>query len=364
MQQPAASVLGRAAEVIGEQREKMFAQVATAVDGRDPEGVHDMRVATRRLRACLTTFAPWLDEAEQTRIAQAARELTRALGRVRELDVLRLRLTGLAAEAAPERALAIEHVDAHLGRRWRRARERMMSRFAKVGIDRLESRLRRLVTHVEHGAGERRSATSGVHAREQSANGGVGRDHAMHDAPIAALLEAMAGTLLAEAREVSEPTIPARSGTPEAAAALHAVRIAAKKLRYQLEVVEPYLGARGTDAVKRLKTLQEKLGDFHDDTVLDETLRAEIERASERERPRLAAELRRLRSARRRVLTRDERAVRTAIVRLREQGFVELVADALRDAGVPLPVEEPVAGDGAASGARAAVAGSTGEVSS
>ena len=42
-------------------QQKMFAQIASAVDGRDPEGVHDMRVATRRLRACLRVFARWLD---------------------------------------------------------------------------------------------------------------------------------------------------------------------------------------------------------------------------------------------------------------------------------------------------------------
>ena len=48
---PGSSVHQRASQVIADQLEKIFQQVAAAVDGRDPEGVHDMRVATRRLRA-------------------------------------------------------------------------------------------------------------------------------------------------------------------------------------------------------------------------------------------------------------------------------------------------------------------------
>ncbi len=73
----------RAAQVIDDQRAKMFAHVAAAVDGRDPEGVHDMRVASRRLRAALKVFAPWLDADDLDRLAPAVRTLTRGLGGVR-----------------------------------------------------------------------------------------------------------------------------------------------------------------------------------------------------------------------------------------------------------------------------------------
>ena len=345
---PASTVRLRAAQVIDEQRAKIFGHVAAAVDGRDPEGVHDMRVATRRLRACLAVFTPWLDADDLGRVAPAVRSLTRALGRVRELDVLRLRLGELATTAAPQRALAIECVDARLARRRSRARARMMARFAKVDLDRLEGRLRRLTAQLARpgaAASADAAAAGAPRAGDAAAPAAAG---AGGDPPIADLLAALAGAVLDEAREVSCPSLPEQVGTEHAAEALHAVRIAAKKLRYTLEIVAPYLGEGGTSVVRRLRAVQDKLGDFHDDTVLDDTLRPAIERALERDRPLLAAELRGLRSSRRRALLRDERAVRLAIAQLREDDFVGLVAGALAAAGVELPAnadERPAMAD-------------------
>lgn len=337
---PASSVRLRAAEVIAEQLEKVFAQVATAVDGRDPEGVHDMRVATRRLRAALKVFAPWLDADAYTHLAPVVRRLTRALGRVRELDVLRLRLGGLSVQAAPKRALAIEFVDARLAGRRRRARTRMMARFAKVDLDRLQNRLHRLAAQlVRHASAPPANETAALAAPARDAHDAT----APQDQPIAALLEALGTTLVGEAHDISCAAIPVEVGSPHAAEALHKVRIAAKKLRYQLEIVVPYLGTAGEESVRRLRALQDKLGDFHDDTVLDDTLRAAIERAVERGRPLLASELRALRKARRRALLRDERAVRAAIVELRDADFVAQVIAALGSAGVVVQAAAEIA---------------------
>ena len=344
---PAPSLRLRAAQVIDEQRVKMFAQVAAAVDGRDPEGVHDMRVATRRLRAALKVFTPWLDPDDLARLAPSMRTLTRALGRVRELDVLRLRLSGLAAQATPQRALAIECVDTRLARRRSRARARMMAAFAKVDLDRLDGRLQRLVAQLgRHHDPASVPADTSLDAPSIDA---VAAAHAPQapaaahpvDAPIDVLLAALAPAVLEEARDVSLADLPVEIGTRHSAEALHRVRIAAKKLRYTLEIVAPYLGAGGSAAVKRLRGAQEKLGDFHDDCVLDDTLLPAFERAQERGRTLLATELRALRATRRRALLRDERAVRAAMTKLRDEDFVGFVAATLRNAGVALPEPEP-----------------------
>ncbi|MBM4244815.1 MAG: CHAD domain-containing protein [Deltaproteobacteria bacterium] len=390
---PARSVRRRAAQVIDEQRAKMFAQVAAAVDGRDPEGVHDMRVASRRLRAALKVFAPWLAPEDLARIAPAVRTLTRALGRVRELDVLRLRLSGLGTHATPPRAIAIECVDARLARQRRRARARMMAAFAKVDLDRLDARLQRLVARLErdtpvaqappgtvadapsidavaaaHGAqaslathtggrelstrdpGGRESSTWDPGGRESSTWDPGGRESSTWDPgdpPIGALLEELAPAVLEEARAVSRAELPVEVGTPHSAEALHRVRVAAKKLRYTLEIVVPYLGADGAAVVKRLRGAQEHLGDFHDDCVLDDTLRPAVERARQRGRPLLATELRALRTGRRRALVRDERAVRAALATLRDEDFAGIVARTLVAAGVSLPDPEPAVKPGA-----------------
>ncbi len=64
----------------------------------DPEGVHQARVATRRLRSDLRTFRPLLDVAWCSPLRDELRWLARLLGDVRDGDVLLARLRASAAE--------------------------------------------------------------------------------------------------------------------------------------------------------------------------------------------------------------------------------------------------------------------------
>ena len=61
---------------------------AAALDGRDIEGVHQMRVALRRLRAALELFTPWLDARSQARFTADVKWIAASLAAVRDLDVL------------------------------------------------------------------------------------------------------------------------------------------------------------------------------------------------------------------------------------------------------------------------------------
>ena len=61
---------------------------AAALDGRDIEGVHQMRVALRRLKAALELFAPWLDDGSQARFVADVKWIAASLAAVRDLDVL------------------------------------------------------------------------------------------------------------------------------------------------------------------------------------------------------------------------------------------------------------------------------------
>jgi hypothetical protein len=176
-----------------------------------------------------------------------------------------------------------------------------------------------------------------VPGRDGATTGASNADaQATVDEPIAVLLETVGPAVIASVGDLESPGAGVTVGTPASAEALHRVRIAAKKLRYQLEVIAPYLGAAGEEAVGRVRRLQNRLGDFHDDTVLDRTLLREIRRAEDRDRSHLASELRRLRAARRRSLLRDERSVRAAIDALHESGFADLLRGALAAAGVVL----------------------------
>ncbi len=76
------------AALIGERWETVWRTIPAAMSGEDIEGVHDVRVASRRLRAAMDVAvdafpAPWFRSLHAT-----AREITGALGEVRDRDVL------------------------------------------------------------------------------------------------------------------------------------------------------------------------------------------------------------------------------------------------------------------------------------
>jgi triphosphatase len=86
-----------------------FRRAAPAIlSRRDPEDVHDSRIAIRRLRAAFSIFKPALRDPEFETLSIELRELARALGEVRDLDVvlehvkaraLRIELTAMGATA-------------------------------------------------------------------------------------------------------------------------------------------------------------------------------------------------------------------------------------------------------------------------
>jgi CHAD domain len=107
------------ARVMLEQLERIEAHQAGARSGDDPEDVHRMRVATRRLRAARRVFGPALADASPAldgstleRANAELKALADALGRVRDLDVFAAALR--------------EHVEA--ARRPRRATGRRSTR--------------------------------------------------------------------------------------------------------------------------------------------------------------------------------------------------------------------------------------------
>ncbi|MDG2305336.1 MAG: CHAD domain-containing protein [Candidatus Binatia bacterium] len=337
VKQVAGTIRLRAAEVFEKQREKMRRNLGTAIDGRDPEGVHDMRVASRRLRAALALFAPWLEKREVQRTGKLLRRLTRALGSVRELDVLRMRFEDLASKASPERKLAIEIIDSRIARARVRARGRMIKSFASIDLDEVDTRLRSLAGAPPAWAIEG--------AEESGLDAGIPWDppslDTTPDEPIETLMQRLGPQVSDAARRIVETKVPGESGSREASKALHEIRIYAKKLRYQLEIIAPHSGAAAAHLVDTLKGLQEHLGEFHDDSVLDEILADNISRQAARARPLLVHELRRLRTARRAALRRDERECRSSLDTLRLGGFARAVAELFVPIEVPAVATAP-----------------------
>jgi len=73
----------------------------TAGRAGDPEGIHQMRVAVRRLRAILSGFAPLLPAEPRRRAVDQLRWLADTLGEARNLDVLALDIIAPACAVLP-----------------------------------------------------------------------------------------------------------------------------------------------------------------------------------------------------------------------------------------------------------------------
>ncbi len=76
-----------AARIVRVRADELFAHGAGVLDTRDIERVHDMRVASRRLRAVLEIFAPCFPRAEFKGVLRDVKQLADALGERRDPDV-------------------------------------------------------------------------------------------------------------------------------------------------------------------------------------------------------------------------------------------------------------------------------------
>lgn len=88
-----------AARVVAVRGEEVFAHADGVLDVDDVERVHDMRVATRRLRAALEIFAPCFPRSLHREVLRDVKRLADALGERRDPDVQIQALERFAAEA-------------------------------------------------------------------------------------------------------------------------------------------------------------------------------------------------------------------------------------------------------------------------
>jgi len=209
----------------------------------DPEDLHQMRVAIRRLRAALVVF----EEALPARAPRLRRELGwlgSLSGVVRDLDVQLAQIGAWSAEADPPEREALDIVTAVLDQRRTKARARLVTA--------MDSRRRVHLT-----ASMQRFLTRGPVKRSQPAH-----------VPI---LEAAPEVVARGYRRVV--AIGDRIDKQSPPQALHALRIRTKRLRYAVEFLEPIYDKPARAYAKRLVALQDLLGSYQDDVVALATLR-------------------------------------------------------------------------------------------
>ncbi len=99
--------------------------VPVALAGDDIEGVHDVRVASRRLRAAMDVAAGCFSPSWYRPLHDAAKAITGALGEVRDRDVLLEALATERAAAAPAEHPGIDRLIARVERERVSARAEM-----------------------------------------------------------------------------------------------------------------------------------------------------------------------------------------------------------------------------------------------
>ncbi len=210
-----------------------------AASGR-PRAIHRARVASRRLSELLPLLQVEVDR--RRRFGRDLRRLRRALGPLRETDVLIGLVDDLAGQS-PGSARGLAAVRAALAADRREALERAQ----RNGVER---RLRRTVKRL-------RSLVEGVGGHE----GAAGRRWRwVLDALVARRAQALIDAVVS-------------AGADEVAERVHEVRIRLKKLRYAVELAEVARGVVATPELRRLTRQQALLGRLHDRQVLAERIR-------------------------------------------------------------------------------------------
>lgn len=220
--------------------------------GEDIEELHDMRVATRRMRAAFDVFGDYLDRDQLRPILKGLRRTGRALGAVRDLDVFWEKTQGYLDSQPSEQPVDLEPLRKVWEDQRETSRERMLSYLDSDRYDRFKERF------------EKYLKTSGAAALPVfSAKGAPLPRRLRHVVPVAVYQRLAA--VWAYDEWVTGPNVPMER--------LHQLRIAAKGLRYTLEYFSEVLGPEAETVIEEVKGLQDHLGDLQDAVVASNLLR-------------------------------------------------------------------------------------------
>jgi triphosphatase len=236
--------------VLGETRQQVLANQAVAEDGRNLEGVHQMRVALRRLRTGFSIFRRALALPTLAAFNEEAKRVSEKLGRARNWDVF-------VSETLADPAAACSGVD--FGRLRAAAEPHRAAAYADLRAALRDPAYNRFQLALGHWI-ERRGW------RNEVPPGGL----AALSEPVSALAARMLDRLYKKALKQGAHFrhLPAPSR--------HRLRITLKKLRYTAEFFAGVYGDHGGAGrwLGRLSKLQNALGRDHDAASLPELLAA------------------------------------------------------------------------------------------
>ncbi len=249
----AADALLWAAEVLRVRFDEVVNLRGAALDFSDIEGVHDMRVAIRRLRSAMRDFEPLVKKRLPRKLRKDLKRVADALGAVRDQDVAIEFLEKLPDETAADSIK--QGIGVFLEERNERrdaARLNLIETVADEKIDDLQKRFARAVDKM---------------ASRKKAK----RTISFNEAGRAAVADGLENLL----------NLGAHLYHPFNVAELHDMRIAAKRLRYTIELFVACWGERIEPFAEEIARMQSFLGEAHDCDIWIDDLGKRLAREQE-----------------------------------------------------------------------------------
>ena len=247
---PADTMVEAAAKTLRFHLARMLEREAGTALGEDPEELHVMRVSTRRMRMALRVFEDYLDAQALRPVLKGLRRTGRVLGAVRDLDVFQEKTQHYLDALPPERAGDLDGLLAACRAERERQREHLVSYLAGARYRAFVERFEELLDGPLESLSARPPADPRPQRVSQVLPGVLYKDMAVVWA-----FEGQLGGL--------ETPLPR----------FHALRKGCKGLRYTLEFFEDVLGPGARPLIKKVKGLQDHLGDLQDAVVTSGVLR-------------------------------------------------------------------------------------------
>lgn len=223
------------------QVEALQKEIDGAMVGDDIEHVHQMRVASRRMRNGLSLFKDCLSKSQAKTWGKEIQTITKALGNARDLDIQIDLLNRFYTGTLEERYKpGINRLLLRLNQQREKAQKKVTRTLEDLQAQGTLEQMRRQLCEMTAGSES---------------------------------LYLFAPSLYKHAFEAISSTLEeflsyeAHIHDPEKVAELHAMRIAGKHLRYTLEVFAPIYGHTLDPHVRAMKELQDLLGEIHDNDV-------------------------------------------------------------------------------------------------
>jgi len=223
--------------------------------GDDPDAIHDLRVATRRLQQVIDLVYPSPHSGEIRKLYRGLKRCRSSLSEIRNYDVLLERVDTALSRKRAARREAWEAIGDYLRELRSTRMEKSLRKLAKANLSAIYVRLKECLPL------DRETA----HAAAGSGGNGSGPCLTSEQFYVR-ISDALKTVWTALEQEI------ARSRHDHHARVLHRTRIAVKHARYLIEVIHAFEVSGSKEALIWLRSLQTQLGDWHDLVVFEETV--------------------------------------------------------------------------------------------